>query len=158
MEFSNIQGVNMEMIIFIGIQASGKTSFYKERFFNTHLRISNDLLKTKNREKLLLDYCKKTEMPLVIDNTNITRSIREKYIQFSKDIGIPIIGYYFRSDIERSLKWNSCRNGKERIPKVGILGTYKKLETPSIDEGFDKLYFVDIVDDKFIVSEWKNEI
>jgi hypothetical protein len=52
----------MEMIILIGIQASGKTSFYKERFFNTHIRISNDLLKTKNREVQLLDYCKKTEM------------------------------------------------------------------------------------------------
>jgi predicted kinase len=124
----------MEMILLIGIQARGKTSFYKERFFNTHLRISNDLLKTKNREKLLLDYCKKTEISMVIDNTNITRSIREKYIQFSKNIGIPIIGYYFRSDIERSLKWNSNRSGKERIPKVGILGTYKKLENPSIKE------------------------
>jgi predicted kinase len=125
----------MEMIILIGIQASGKTTFYKERLFNTHIRISNDLLKTKNREKQLLDYCKKTEMSMVIDNTNITRSIREKYIQFSKDIGIPIIGYYFRSDIERSLKWNSSRSGKERIPKVGILGTYKKLEIPLIDKG-----------------------
>jgi hypothetical protein len=57
-----------------------------------------------------------------------------------------------------AIDWNDSRSGKERIPKVGILGTYKKLEIPSIDEGFDKLYFVDIVDDHVIVSEWKNEI
>lgn len=34
----------MEGILFIGIQASGKSTFYKERFFNSHLRISLDLL------------------------------------------------------------------------------------------------------------------
>ncbi|MCB9352743.1 MAG: ATP-binding protein, partial [Lewinellaceae bacterium] len=32
----------MEGILFIGIQASGKSTFYKERFFNSHLRISLD--------------------------------------------------------------------------------------------------------------------
>lgn len=32
----------MEAVIFVGIQASGKTSFYLERFFETHVRISRD--------------------------------------------------------------------------------------------------------------------
>ncbi len=40
----------MEMIIFTGIPASGKSSFYKELFFNSHLRISMDLLNTRNKE------------------------------------------------------------------------------------------------------------
>jgi hypothetical protein len=35
----------MEEIIFVGIQASGKSTFYKEKFFNSHLRISNDLFR-----------------------------------------------------------------------------------------------------------------
>jgi predicted kinase len=148
----------MEMIIFIGIQASGKSSFYKDNFFNTHLRISNDLLKTKNRENKLLDYCKNTEMPLVIDNTNVTKDARKKYIQFAQEINIPVIGYYFKTDVERSIKWNSERKGKECIPKVGILDAYKRLEKPSIDEGFDKLYYVDIIDNNFIINEWENEI
>jgi predicted kinase len=29
----------MEAVLFIGIQASGKTTFYRERFFDTHVRI-----------------------------------------------------------------------------------------------------------------------
>ena len=41
----------MEAIVFIGLQASGKSSFYKERFFSTHVRISLDLLRTRNRER-----------------------------------------------------------------------------------------------------------
>jgi predicted kinase len=72
----------MEAIILIGIQASGKSTFYKEKFFNTHIRVSNDLLKTKNRVKLLLDYCKNTGISFVIDNTNITKNDRKKYINF----------------------------------------------------------------------------
>ena len=40
----------MELIVFCGIQGSGKTTFYRERFFNTHLRISLDLVKTRERD------------------------------------------------------------------------------------------------------------
>jgi predicted kinase len=148
----------MEMIIFIGIQAAGKSTFYKDNFFNTHLRISNDLLKTKSREKLLLEYCQKTQLSFVIDNTNVTKKLRERYIVFSKNISIPIKGYYFKTNLERSLKWNNSRSGKEKIPEVGILGMFKKLEIPSIEEGFDELFFVDIIDGKYIVKEWNNEI
>jgi predicted kinase len=148
----------MEEIIFIGIQASGKSTFYKEKFFNSHLRISNDLLKTKNREKLLLEYCNETQLSFVIDNTNITRRIRKKYILISQDMKIPVIGYYFRTNLERSLQWNSRRTGKECIPNVGILGTHKQLEIPSIDEGFTRLFYVDIIDGNFIIKDWNNEI
>lgn len=148
----------MEAIIFVGIQASGKSTFYKEKYFNTHIRISNDLLKTKNREKMLLEYCIKTRQSFVIDNTNITRNIRNKYLNIFKKLEIPIIGYYFKTNLEQSLQWNSKRTGKEKIPKIGILGTYKKLEIPTIDEGFTKLFYVDILDNKFIVKDWINEI
>jgi hypothetical protein len=30
----------MEAVILVGIQAAGKSTFYRERFFQTHLRIS----------------------------------------------------------------------------------------------------------------------
>ena len=42
----------MEMVLFIGIPASGKSSFFKERLFNTHVRVNRDMLKTQRREDL----------------------------------------------------------------------------------------------------------
>ena len=37
----------MEAVIFVGIQGSGKSSYYKERFFRTHFRINLDMLRTR---------------------------------------------------------------------------------------------------------------
>jgi predicted kinase len=68
----------MEAVIFIGIQASGKSTFYKERLFNTHIRINLDMLKTRNREKQLMQVCLQTGQPFVIDNTNPTKEERQK--------------------------------------------------------------------------------
>jgi len=107
---------------------------------------------------LLLQYCKETYTSFVIDNTNITREGRRMYIEFSKSISIPIIGYYFRANVQQSLEWNSGRTGKECISKAGILGTYKKLELPSFKEGFNKLFYVEVLENNFKIQEWKDEI
>ena len=45
----------MQLIIFIGIQASGKSTFYQQYFYHTHLRINLDMLKTRHREKLIFE-------------------------------------------------------------------------------------------------------
>lgn len=148
----------MEAIIFVGIQASGKSTYYKNNLFNTHLRISNDLLKTKNREKLLLEFCKYTNMPFVVDNTNFSKEIRRHYLNFCKEIEFSVKCYYFKTDLQRSILWNSKRIGNDRIPDVGILGTHKKMEIPTVEEGFHELFYVDFVDGNFVLMDWKNEI
>jgi predicted kinase len=40
----------MQAVIFIGIQGSGKTSYYAAHFLKTHMRLSLDMLKTRNKE------------------------------------------------------------------------------------------------------------
>jgi hypothetical protein len=68
----------MEAILFIGIQAVGKSTFYKERFFTTHVRINLDMLKTRHRELLLLQACIAARQPFVVDNTNIFKRDRAR--------------------------------------------------------------------------------
>ncbi len=60
----------MEAVIFMGLQASGKSSFYKENFFNSHIRLSMDLLNTRNRERKFLELSIETQAKVVVDNTN----------------------------------------------------------------------------------------
>lgn len=66
----------MEAVIFIGLQASGKSTFYQERFFNTHVRINLDMLKTRNREKQSLQVCLQT----------LALSMKEAYGEFVRQI------------------------------------------------------------------------
>lgn len=148
----------MEAIIFCGIQATGKSTFYKERFFRTHMRISMDMLNTRNKENQFLQTCFLTQQRFVVDNTNPTKAERGKYVELAKQFKYKVIGYYFQSKVEDAIARNSSRDGKENISMAGIKGAFKKLELPSYDEGFDELYYVEISNDGFIVKEWQNEI
>ena len=145
----------MEAVILIGIQASGKSSFCRDRFYNTHIRINLDMLKTRHREKILVQACLDAQQRFVVDNTNPTPADRARYILPAKDKGFRVVGYYFQSVLEDCKRRNSQRQGKQVIPVPGILATHKKLVLPSWDEGFDALYSVKLgTNYSFIVKEW----
>lgn len=134
----------MEAIIFIGIQGSGKTTFYKERFFNSHMRINLDMLRTRHREKILFKACIDSKAKVVVDNTNTLMAEREIYIKPAKEGKFRVIGYFFIPDVEGSLHRNATRTESPAVPEVGLLGKLKQLERPKLDEGFDELYYVEI--------------
>ncbi len=148
----------MELVLFTGIQGSGKSSYYVENFLDTHVHISLDMLNTRNRERLLLDFCLKSGQSCVIDNTNPTTSDREKYITKALEHNFKVTGYYFESKIETCLSRNNSRNEHKIVPEKGVRGTHSKLELPSKTEGFDKLSYVYIKDNQFITVEWKDEV
>lgn len=142
----------MQAVLFIGLQASGKSSFYKDRFFSTHVRINLDQLRTRHREQRLLSVCLETDLPFVIDNTNPTRRIRSAYIAAARAARYSVVGYYFQSRVEQCLTRNRLR--PKPVPDVGILSTARTLERPAFDEGFDTLRYVRLTDSGFIDEEW----
>lgn len=145
----------MEAILLIGIQASGKTTFYNERFAGTHVRISMDLLRTRNRERERLQKCVEAGKPFVVDNTNPTRAERARYIGPSRAAGYRVIGYFFEPDPKGSYARNEKRDDRTRVPPAGLFGTLKRLERPGRSEGFDELYRVRLPEPgKFAVERW----
>ena len=149
----------MEAVILVGIQGTGKSTFFKERFFNSHVRINLDMLRTRHREKLIFEACLEAKQKFVLDNTNLTRETREKYIVRAKARGFKITGYYFQTDLKRAIDRNRRREGKAKIPEKGLLGAFKRLQLPQVEEGFDELFYVSITaENNFRVENWKNEI
>ena len=146
-------------MVFVGIQGAGKSTFYKERFFATHLRVSLDMLRTHHRERRLVELCVETKLRFVVDNTNATRAERAAYIRPAREAGFRVVGYYFRSAVEECARRNDQRPPEQRVPLKGILGTAGRMELPSPDEGFDELYHVRINDaGAFVVEEWADEV
>ncbi len=150
-----VQERTVEAVILIGIQATGKSTFFKDRFFDTHVRISLDLLRTRHRERRLLQLCIELGQAFVIDNTNPTAEERARYIAPARASGYRVVGYYFHSVLANSIARNAERVGRFHVPAKGIGGTAHSLQMPGLDEGFDELYYVRIGDEgRFFVEDW----
>lgn len=104
----------MEAVLLIGLQASGKSTSYQQRFFHTHVRISLDLLKTRYREKLLMEVCLQTQQPFVVHNTNPTK----EELEAARAAGFRVVGYYCQSQVEECKRRNEGRPERQHVPLV----------------------------------------
>jgi predicted kinase len=144
-----------EAVVFIGVQGCGKTTFYKQRFFDTHVRVSRDMLKTKNRERLLLGACLAAKQSFVLDNTNPLSNQRAEVIQSARAAGFRAVACYFRCGLREALWRNRRRPPGSAIPVPGVIATFKKLQPPSWSEGFDEIRVVSIDEgNEFAVEQW----
>src|SRR5947199_5591332 len=99
----------MDAVIFIGLQAAGKSTFYQRQFFKTHIRLSLDMLRTRHREQILLQACLVAKQPFVVDKTNPTAAERARYIVPAREYRFRVVGYYFPPDVQASLRRNTSR-------------------------------------------------
>jgi predicted kinase len=143
----------MEAVIFVGIQASGKTSFYRRHFADSHIHVSLDVQRTRLREEQQLATCLKEGKSFVIDNTNPLRADRARYVSRAREAGFHVVAYFFCTTFKDAIRRNHLRTGKQRIPVPAIAATSRKLQPPTPDEGFDSIYSVGIAsDDTFVVT------
>ena len=130
---------------------------YKERFIKIVKVINSDILKQHAQLKHQKTFIRKRKMPLE-DIILCTLSKKGLTTEMELHKYFIEIGYYFQSSIKDAITRNETRSGKDFVPPKGIACTYNKLVVPSYDEGFDKLYYVTIGDDKnYLVEEWENE-
>ncbi|MEN9359837.1 MAG: hypothetical protein RL095_1372 [Verrucomicrobiota bacterium] len=144
-----------ELILFTGLQGSGKSSFYQKKFADTHLRINLDMLRTRHREKLLIQACLAAKQSLVIDNTNVTRDERAAYFAMLAASPFPFrcSSYFFPPDFKACLERNAQRS--RQVPEIGIRAALKRLQAPSFDEGFEQIFEVTLCDGDFLIKRWE---
>ena len=128
----------MEAVILCGLQASGKTTLYRDRFLETHARISMDLLRTRAREAAFLRTCLDTRMPFVVDNTNPTVAERARYVAPAREAGFKVVGYLVDVPFAVAQARNAAR--ERVVPMVGLGDVARRLVTPTPEEGFDEVW------------------
>ncbi len=138
----------MELLLFVGLQGAGKSTFFRTHFAQTHVLVSKDLLRNnrqpQRRQLQLLEEALAAGRSVVVDNTNPTPEDRQPLIHLGQGYGATIIGYYFESSVSESLKRNRQRQGSARVPDVAIYTTAKKLQPPTYAEGFNTLFITRI--------------
>jgi predicted kinase len=138
----------MELVILIGLQASGKSTFRRESFDATHAVVSKDLMRNnrrpQRRQMELIDEALGDGRSVVVDNTNPRRGDRAPLIAAGRRFGARIVGFFFPPSLAESSRRNAARTGRECVPEVALQATARLLEPPQWNEGFDGLYFVRI--------------
>jgi predicted kinase len=123
----------MEVIVLCGMQGSGKSTLYRDRFLDTHVHVSLDVLHSRSREAELVRECLDAGRPIVVDNTNPTPADRARYIDPAREAGFKVIGYLVEADPGEAF----ARAG---IPPSRIAATARSLQRPTPEEGFDELW------------------
>src|SRR5918998_1033254 len=95
----------MEAVVLCGVQGSGKTTLYRDRFLDSHVRVSMDLMRTRHREA-----------------------------------GFKVVAYLVEIDEVEALARNAERGPRRRVPAAGLVGTGRRLQRPTAEEGFDELW------------------
>ena len=142
------------LVVMIGIQGSGKSSFCRE-YLSSYKRISLDELQTRNKERAAIITTLDNGIDIVVDNTNPTIEDRKKYLDLAKTYKYKTVAYFMQSKIKDCIERNRQRAGKARVPDTAIAATSNKLQMPTYAEGFDEIYYVSIAEDGFKLEEWR---
>jgi poly(3-hydroxybutyrate) depolymerase len=150
-------------IILVGLQGAGKTTLYRQRFAGSHVHVSMDRFPNARHKAARVSTevarALEADQSVVVDNTNPTIAVRAPLIRMARARGAEVVGYYVEATTREALARNRQRQGKARIPDVGIFSTAKRLQAPLLAEGFHRLYRARMREDgSFAVEEWTGDM
>ena len=133
----------LELLIFVGLQAAGKSTYYHANLAATHVHVSKDLMKnTRDRnakQQQMIEAALRAGRSVAVDNTNPTPAVRAPLIEQGRRLGARVVACYFETTVKDAVARNRLREGKARVPDVVIYVAARKLVAPSIAEGFDEI-------------------
>lgn len=146
-----------QMVLLMGIPATGKTTFVRAQLAQTHTHVSLDRCGTRFQERTLFLRALCEGKSVVIDNTNVTRDVRRMFLEPAREAGYECIGIFFRSVVRDAIERNEKRSGNARIPRTAVACFSNRLELPSLDEGFSSLWFCASQDgETFDLTPWRD--
>jgi predicted kinase len=141
-----------ECIVLVGLPGAGKTSFYRRYFAGTHVHISKDLWPNASgreaRQRRLIDETLAAGHSVVVDNTNPTIADRAAVVAVARSRGAEVRCYFIDVATRVAVARNAGRTGREKVPNVAIFTVAKRLQRPTVAEGFDQLFCVQLTESR----------
>ena len=131
-----------EVVLLIGLQACGKTTFYRDRLAATHAVVSKDLMprSAKRKEARLLrelDAHLAAGRSVAVDDTQPSVAERAGVIAVARARGARVVAYWWRPNLELCRTRNDARESP--VPAVGLHAAAGRWEEPRETEGFDRM-------------------
>ncbi|MFV2176698.1 AAA family ATPase [Actinomadura sp. LOL_016] len=136
----------VEVAVLVGLQASGKTTFYRARLAGTHVHVSKDLFpkarRRQARQMRLVAEALEAGRDVAVDNTNPSPDEWAPLVEVGRRSGARTVAYWFPPDVALTMRRNALRPAEIRVPDVGVYATLKRLRRPGPADGFDELWTV----------------
>jgi predicted kinase len=79
-------------------------------------------------------------LPVIVDRTNRTRELRQRWIEAARAHGCPVVAVAMTSDAELCRARNRARTNHRRVSEIRLERMLQVLEPPSEDEGFLEIF------------------
>jgi predicted kinase len=145
-----------ELAVLVGLPGSGKSTFFRERLAATHEHVSKDLMRSVRRrgerQAALVEQALRAGRSVAVDNTNPARADRAPLIAAARAHGARVVAYLLLTPAREALARNRTREGRARVPAVAVHAIARRLEIPTLDEGFDAVYQVAAEGGRFTIQ------
>lgn len=132
--------------VLVGLQASGKTTFCRTVLGPAYEHVSKDHFpnskKKQQRQMRLIIEVLESGRNVAVDNTNPSPAEWAPLVEVARRHGARVVAYWFPPDFGGSVRRNSIRGAKTRVPDVGLKATAARLQQPSPADGFDEVLTV----------------
>ena len=125
-----------EIVIFVGMPGSGKSSYYND-YLTNHINIEQDKLITRQKVLKQLNASLKTGNSIVINATNPSQEDREEFYRKALEHNYKIKVLYF---IINGTGFNKLR--EKPVPTIVYHKYFKKLDPPTIENTPGELFYV----------------
>ncbi len=161
--FWRMARLERRIVLAIGLPGSGKSAYFERKGITP---VSSDLLR-----QLLFDDPADQRMPHLVfqtlrsllrvrlragtlttyvDATNLTRRGRRPYFQIARSYGCLVDALFFQVPVEECLRRN--RRRRRRVPEPAILRLARKLQAPSLEEGFRRIV---VIGPRGVETSWR---
>ena len=117
----------LEVIVFVGLQGAGKSTFHAQRFAASHVLVSKDNFpnnsRPERRQRHLITEALAAAHSVVVDNTNPSRADRAGIIAVARSFQARLIGYFFLSPMAECLVRNARGTNFNDLPAWQKRGT-----------------------------------
>ena len=135
-----------ELVVVVGLQGAGKSTWVGEHLAATHAVVSKDhwprARRREARQQRVVAELLAAGRSVVVDNTSPSVAERAPLIAAARAAGVPVRAVWLDTPLPTCLARNDAREGRARVPLVGVLAARARFAPPTVAEGFDR---VDVV-------------